>query len=67
MKTVDVVVIGAGVNGLTVAAFLARAGRKVLVLERRDIAGGLAAGEEFHPGFRTAGLLPDTSMLRPLK
>ncbi len=60
----DVVVIGAGHNGLTAAAFLAKAGRKVLVLERRKIVGGLAAGEEFFPGYRTAGLLHDTAGVR---
>ena len=51
----DVIVIGAGHNGLTTAALLAKQGRKVLVLERRQITGGIAAGEEFHPGYRTAG------------
>lgn len=60
----DVVVIGAGVNGLTAAALLAKAGRRVVVLERRDVVGGLAAGEEFHPGYRTAGVLHDTTGLR---
>ena len=61
----DVIVIGAGHNGLATAAILARAGRKVLVLERRDIIGGMCAGEEFHPGYRSAGLLHDTQQLRP--
>jgi phytoene dehydrogenase-like protein len=60
----DVIIIGAGHNGLTAAALLGKAGRKVLVLERRRIIGGLAAGEEFHPGYRTAGLLHDTSQVR---
>ena len=60
----DVIVIGAGHNGLTTAALLAKQGRKVLVLERRQITGGIAAGEEFHPGYRTAGLLHDTSGVR---
>jgi phytoene dehydrogenase-like protein len=60
----DVVVIGAGHNGLTAAALLARRGRKVLVLERRPYVGGLAAGEEFHPGYRTAGVLHDTAGVR---
>lgn len=61
----DVVVVGAGHNGLTAAALLAKAGRRVLVVERRDVVGGLAAGEAFHPGYRTAGLLHDTSCVRP--
>ncbi|MGB5889626.1 MAG: FAD-dependent oxidoreductase, partial [Thermoanaerobaculia bacterium] len=60
----DIVVIGAGHNGLTAAALMAKRGQKVLVLEKRDVVGGLAAGEEFHPGYHTAGVLHDTSGLR---
>jgi len=60
----DVIIIGAGHNGLTAAALLAKQGRSVLVLERRKIIGGLAAGEEFHPGYRSSGLLHDTGQLR---
>lgn len=60
----DVVVIGAGHNGLTAAAILARAGRKVLVVEGREVIGGLAAGEEFHPGYRSTGVLQDTAGIR---
>jgi phytoene dehydrogenase-like protein len=63
-NTYDVVVIGAGHNGLTTAALLAKQGRKVLVLERRSIIGGLAAGEEFHPGYHTGGLLHDSGQVR---
>ncbi|MDQ3856301.1 MAG: FAD-dependent oxidoreductase, partial [Chloroflexota bacterium] len=48
----DVVVIGAGHNGLVCANYLAREGLRVLVLERRDIVGGAAATEEPFPGFR---------------
>lgn len=64
-KFYDVIVIGAGHNGLTAAAFLAQAGRKVLVVEAREMVGGLIASEEFHPGYRSAGLLHDTTGLRP--
>ncbi|MDH3878077.1 MAG: NAD(P)/FAD-dependent oxidoreductase [Desulfobacterales bacterium] len=60
----DVIVIGAGHNGLTAAALLAKQGRKVLILERRNIIGGLAAGEEFHPGYHSCGLLHDTGHVR---
>ena len=60
----DVVVIGAGHNGLTTAAYLAKSGKKVVVVERREAIGGLAAGDEFHPGYRTAGVLHDTTTVR---
>lgn len=60
----DAIVIGAGHNGLTTAALLGKAGRRVLVLERRDRVGGLAAAEEFHPGYRRAGVLFDTGLVR---
>ena len=63
-NTYDVLIIGAGHNGLTAAALLAKEGRKVMVLERRNIIGGLAAGEEFHPGYHTGGLLHDASQVR---
>lgn len=63
-KKYDVIVIGGGHNGLTTAALLAQQGREVLVLEKRAILGGVAAGEEFHPGYKTTGLLHDTSGLR---
>ena len=48
----DAIVIGGGHNGLVHAAYLARAGRKVLVLERRHVLGGAAVTEEVFPGFR---------------
>lgn len=60
----DVIVIGAGHNGLTTACLLARAGRKVLVIEKRAVVGGLCAPEEFHPGYHAPGILHDTAQLR---
>ncbi|MCY3732393.1 MAG: FAD-dependent oxidoreductase, partial [Rhodospirillaceae bacterium] len=48
----DVVVVGAGHNGLVCAYYLARAGLRVCVLERSDAVGGAAVSESFHPGFR---------------
>lgn len=61
----EILVIGAGHNGLTAAASLAVAGHKVVVVERRGRVGGLAAGEEFHPGYSSPGLLHDTACVRP--
>ena len=61
----DIIVIGAGHNGLTAAGLLAKRGRKVLVLERRAMVGGLCATEEFHPGYRHTGVLHDTARVRP--
>jgi len=54
MADYDVIVIGAGHNGLVAAAYLAKAGRRVLVLERREVIGGEAATEEIFPGFRVS-------------
>ncbi|MCP4456847.1 MAG: NAD(P)/FAD-dependent oxidoreductase [Cytophagales bacterium] len=64
MSKYDVIVIGGGHNGLTTATILATKGKKVLVVEKRDVLGGIAAGEEFHPGYSTTGLLHDTSGVR---
>ena len=61
----DVVVIGAGHNGLTAAAYLARAGRKVLVVERRRVVGGAAVTEEVFPGFHYSVCSYVVSLLRP--
>jgi phytoene dehydrogenase-like protein len=63
-KTYDIIVIGGGHNGLTAAILLARKNKKVLVLEKRPVLGGIAAGEEFHPGYFTIGLLHDTGTVR---
>jgi phytoene dehydrogenase-like protein len=61
----DVIIIGGGHNGLTCAAYLADAGLKVLVLERRDVVGGAAVTEEFHPGFRNSVASYTVSLLNP--
>ncbi len=61
----DAVVIGGGHNGLTCAAYLARAGRKVLVLERRHVLGGAAVTEEVFPGFKFSVCSYVVSLLRP--
>lgn len=61
----DAVIIGAGHNGLTAAGYLARAGLKVKVVERRCIVGGAAVTEEFHPGFRNSMCSYTISLLNP--
>lgn len=65
MSKYDAIVIGAGHNGLALTGLLAGAGWKVLNGERRDVIGGTAAGEEFHPGYKTTGLLHDTTCVWP--
>ena len=61
----SVIIIGAGVNGLTTAFYLARAGLKPLVLERRAVVGGGAITEEIAPGFRCPTLAHAIGPLRP--
>jgi len=63
--TTDVVIIGAGHNGLVCAAYLAAAGLSVTMLERRAVSGGAAVTEEFHPGFRNSVAAYTVSLLNP--
>jgi len=61
----DVLIVGGGHNGLTCACYLAAAGLKVRVLERRAVVGGAAVTEEFHPGFRNSTASYTVSLLNP--
>ncbi len=61
----DIIIIGGGHNGLTCAFYLASAGLKVTVLEKRDVVGGAAVTEEFHPGFRNSVAAYTVSLLNP--
>ena len=65
MNETDVVIIGAGHNGLTCAAYLAMAGLRVRVVERRKVVGGAAVTEEFCPGFRNSVAAYTVSLLNP--
>ncbi|WLA85416.1 phytoene desaturase family protein [Bradyrhizobium elkanii] len=65
MNETDVVIIGAGHNGLTCAAYLAMAGLRVKVVERRKVVGGAAVTEEFCPGFRNSVAAYTVSLLNP--
>src|ERR1700676_4197182 len=61
----DAVIVGGGHNGLVCAAYLAAAGLKVTVLERRSVVGGAAVTEEFHPEFRNSVAAYTVSLLNP--
>src|SRR3979411_1446593 len=65
MTETDVVIIGGGHNGPTCAAYLAMAGLRVKVVERRKVVGGAAVTEEFHPGFRNSVAAYTVSLLNP--
>src|ERR1700741_2450274 len=64
MPTYDAIIIGGGHNGLVTAAYLARAGRKGLVLERRELLGGCAVTEEIWPGYRVSTAAYLSSLLQ---
>lgn len=64
-RAYDVAIIGAGHNGLTAAAYLAKSGLRVVALERRERVGGAAITEEFHPGFRNSLAAYTVSLLNP--
>lgn len=65
MSSYDAIIIGAGHNGLTCAAYLAMAGLRVKVVERRQVVGGAAVTQEFHPGFRNSVAAYTVSLLNP--
>ena len=65
MTIYDIIIVGAGHNGLVAAYYLAKAGLKTLVLERREIIGGGSITEEFHPGFRCSTLAGSPGPLLP--
>src|SRR4029079_18155432 len=65
MHNTEIVIMGAGHNGLTCAAYLAMAGLRVKVVERRKAVGGAAVTEEFHPGFRNSVAAYTVSLLNP--
>src|ERR1700716_1448538 len=61
----DAIIVGAGHNGLTCACYLAKAGLKVKILERRGVGGRAAVTQEFHPGFRNSVAAYTVSLLQP--
>ncbi len=64
-KKYDAIIVGGGHNGLVCAAYLAKAGRRVLVLEKREVLGGAACSEEVYPGFTYSVCSYVVSLLRP--
>ncbi|MBW1844424.1 MAG: NAD(P)-binding protein, partial [Deltaproteobacteria bacterium] len=58
------IIIGAGHNGLVAGLLLARAGRKVTIVEQRAVVGGLCAASEVHPGYTVPGLFHDSTGVR---
>ena len=65
LAMLDAIVIGGGHNGLTAAAYLARAGLKTVLLERRELVGGACVTEELWPGFRVSRAAYVAGLLRP--
>src|SRR6266571_3432755 len=65
MSSLDAIIVGAGHNGLTCAAYLGMAGLRVHVFERRSVVGGACVTEEFHPGFRNSTAAYAVSLLQP--
>jgi phytoene dehydrogenase-like protein len=65
VRNADVLIVGGGHNGLACAFYLARAGMKVVVLERRHVVGGAAVTEQFAPGFRNSTASYTVSLLNP--
>src|SRR5437879_13497205 len=65
MASTDAIVVGGGHNGLVAAAYLAKAGLHVVVLERRPMVGGACVTEEIHPGFKVSTLAYVCGLLRP--
>jgi phytoene dehydrogenase-like protein len=65
MANYDCIIIGGGHNGLVCAAYLARAGKRVLVLERQAVAGGAAVTDEIAPGYRVSAASYLVSLLLP--
>jgi len=65
LSDLDAIIVGAGHNGLTCAAYLAMAGLDVRVFERRSVVGGACVTEEFHPGFRNSTAAYTVGLLQP--